>query len=76
MTIEATLKAASAKGAVTRASVAQAMETLTIDTKGLRGTPITWNSNNHFRTVQSYRVHRWNGTALEAVGDWRRYDVK
>jgi ABC-type branched-subunit amino acid transport system substrate-binding protein len=76
MTIEATLKAASAKGAVTRASIASAMETLTIDTHGLRGTPITWTKDNHFRTVQSYRAYRWNGTALEAMGDWRKYDVK
>jgi branched-chain amino acid transport system substrate-binding protein len=76
MAIEAALKAASANGAVTRASIARAMETLTIDTKGLRGSPINWTSTNHFRTVQSYRVHRWNGTALETVGDWRRYEVK
>ena len=76
MAIEAALKAASESGAMTRASIARAMETLTIDTKGLRGSPITWTSNNHFRTVQSYRVHRWNGTALETVGDWRRYEVK
>ena len=76
MAIEAALKAASASGPVTRASVAPAMETLTIDTKGLRGTPINWTSNNHFRTVQSYRVHRWNGSGLESVGAWRRYEVK
>jgi hypothetical protein len=76
MAIEAALKAASANGAVTRASIARAMETLTIDTKGLRGSPINWTSTNHFRTVQSYRVHRWNSTALETVGDWRRYEVK
>jgi branched-chain amino acid transport system substrate-binding protein len=76
MAIEATLKAAGANGPVTRATIATAMETLTIDTQGLRGTPITWTKDNHFRTVQSYRAHRWNGTALEAMGDWRKYDVK
>jgi branched-chain amino acid transport system substrate-binding protein len=76
MAIEAALKAASATGPVTRASVSRAMETLTIDTKGLRGGSIKWTSNNHIRTVQSYRVHRWNGSGLETVGDWRRYEVK
>jgi ABC-type branched-subunit amino acid transport system substrate-binding protein len=76
MAIEAALKAATASGPVTRASVGRAMETLTIDTRGLRGSPINWTSNNHFRTVQSYRVHRWNGSGLESLGDWRRYEVK
>jgi branched-chain amino acid transport system substrate-binding protein len=76
MAIEATLKAASANGPVTRSSIVNAMETLTIDTKGLRGTPITWTKDNHFRTVQSYRAHRWNGSALEGMGEWRKYDVK
>jgi branched-chain amino acid transport system substrate-binding protein len=76
MGIEAALGAASASGPVTRASLARAMEALTIDTKGLRGSPINWTSNNHFRTVQSYQVHRWNGNRLENVGDWRRYEVK
>ena len=41
----------------------------------LRGQPIVWNKNNHFRTQQSYRVYHWNGTKIESIGDWRRYDV-
>jgi branched-chain amino acid transport system substrate-binding protein len=76
MAIEAAFKSASAKGPVTPATVASTMETLTIDTLGLRGTPITWTKTNHFRTVQSYRVYRWNGTSLEAVDDWHHYDVR
>jgi ABC-type branched-subunit amino acid transport system substrate-binding protein len=75
MAVEAAFRAASAAGPVSAATLATAMETLTIDTKGIRGTPITWTKTNHFRTVQSYRVYHWNGTALETVGDWRRYDV-
>ena len=76
LAIEATFRAAMKGGKVDRASIAEAMENLTIDTKGLRGAPITWTKDNHFRTVQAYRVHHWNGAKLEAVGDWRRYDVK
>jgi hypothetical protein len=76
MAIEAAFKAAGAGGAVTSEKLVSAMDNLTIDTKGLRGTPIEWTKTNHFRTHQSYRVYRWNGTALEAIGDWRRYDVK
>lgn len=76
MAVEAALRAAAASGSVTAASVNAAMDNLKIDTKGLRGAPIEWTKANHFRTVQSYRVWRWNGTAVEAVGDWRNYDVK
>jgi hypothetical protein len=76
MAIEAALRSAIASGPATRATIARAMETLTIDTMGLRGSPINWTSNNHFRTVQSYQVHRWNGSRLETVGDWRRYEAK
>ena len=76
MAIDAALRAAAAKGEVTRESLAAAMNNLTIDTKGLRGTPITWTPSNHFRTVQSYRVWHWNGTQMEPIGDWRPYEVK
>ena len=53
-----------------------AMESVKVDTKGLRGGPIEWSKDNHFRKRQSYRVHRWNGANLESVGNWRHYDVK
>ena len=76
LAIEAALRGAAAGGAITPASIATAMESLSIDTEGLRGSPIIWTKTNHFRTVQSYRVYRWNGSGLEAVGDWRRYEVK
>jgi branched-chain amino acid transport system substrate-binding protein len=76
MTIEAALRAASAHGAVTPAAINAAMETLTVDTKGLRGNPIVWTKENHFRTEQAYRVYHWQDGAIKAVGDWRRYEVK
>jgi ABC-type branched-subunit amino acid transport system substrate-binding protein len=74
MTIEAIFKATGKD--VTPAKIASAMESLKVDTKGLRGEPIEWSKDNHFRKRQSYRVHRWNGANLESVGSWRHYDVK
>jgi ABC-type branched-subunit amino acid transport system substrate-binding protein len=73
MVIEAALKAAGAPGSPQK--IAAAMEHLTVDTRGLRGGPIEWTPENHFRKRQSYRVYRWNGSVIEAVGDWRHYDV-
>jgi branched-chain amino acid transport system substrate-binding protein len=74
MAVEAAFRALGGNPATPEA-LAQAMSNLTIDPKGLRGSPIVWTKNNHFRTQQSYRVYHWNGTKLEAIGDWRRYDV-
>ena len=44
-----------------RDKIAAAMDDLKVDTKGLRGGPLEWTKNNHFRTQQSYRVYRWDG---------------
>ncbi len=33
------------------------MASLKVDTKGLRGGPIEWTKDNHFRTRQYYRVY-------------------
>jgi ABC-type branched-subunit amino acid transport system substrate-binding protein len=74
MTIEAAFKAVGVSA--TSAKLASAMDGLTIDTKGLRGTPIEWSKDNHFRKHQSYRVYHWNGEGLEAIGGWRTYEVK
>ncbi|MGH6707873.1 MAG: ABC transporter substrate-binding protein [Bradyrhizobium sp.] len=75
MVIEAALKAA--KEATPKA-VHDAMLNLTVDTKGLRGGPIEWNKDNHFRAKQYYRVFRWNSTkgGVEVVQDWKGYEVK
>lgn len=74
MAVEAALKATG--WPATAEKVNAAMETLTIDTKGLRGAPIEWSKDNHFRKRQSYRVYRWTDGKIEAVGGWRHYDVK
>ena len=60
------------------ASVAEAMQSLSVDTQGLRGGPIEWTPENHVRTTQYYRVYRWNDAAgaIEVVKDWTAYAVE
>lgn len=74
MAIEAALKAAGAS--TDRAKLRSAMENLTIDTKGLRGGPIVWTKDNHFRTQLYYRVYKWDGSKIARVQDWKNYAVK
>lgn len=76
MAVEATLKAAG--WPVNAAKIGDAMTNLQVDTKGLRGGPIVWTKDNHFRTKQYYRVYRWNPDkgAVEITMDWREYDVQ
>lgn len=75
MVIEAALKATSAP---TKEKLAAAMANLKVDTKGLRGGPIEWTKDNHFRTRQYYRVYRWDTGkgAIVRVKDWTAFDVK
>ena len=76
MVIEAALKGAG--WPVTSAKVDASMQNLKVDLKGLRGGPIEWTKNNHFRTKQFYRVYKWDGdkSAIVLVKDWFGYDVK
>jgi ABC-type branched-subunit amino acid transport system substrate-binding protein len=55
-----------------------AMNNLRVDLKGLRGGPLEWTKDNHFRTRQYYRVWRWDPSrgAVARVQDWRAIDVK
>jgi branched-chain amino acid transport system substrate-binding protein len=76
MVVEAALKAVG--WPATPEKLAAAMNTLKIDTKGLRGGPIEWTKANHFRTQQYYRVYRWDagkGSILQ-VKDWTAFEVK
>ena len=76
MVVEAALKAAG--WPATPQKLADAMSSLKVDTKGLRGGPIEWTKDNHFRTRQYYRVYRWDATkgAITRVKDWYAFDVK
>jgi branched-chain amino acid transport system substrate-binding protein len=76
MVVEAALKAAGWPANAEK--LAAAMANLTIDTKGLRGGPIEWTKDNHFRTRQYYRVYAWDEakSAIMRVKDWTAFDVK
>jgi ABC-type branched-subunit amino acid transport system substrate-binding protein len=59
-------------------TLAAAMESLEVDTEGLRGGPIVWTEDNHFRTTQYYRVYQWDpeSESIQVVRDWFSYDVE
>jgi ABC-type branched-subunit amino acid transport system substrate-binding protein len=62
----------------TPAKVTAAMNNLKVDLKGLRGGPLEWTKDNHFRTRQYYRVWKWDPAkqAVVRVQDWQPIDVK
>ncbi len=62
----------------TPAKVQAAMSSLKVDLKGLRGGPLVWTKDNHFRTQQHYRVWHWDPQAGRIVRaqDWKTLDVK
>ena len=74
MVIEAVLK--SAGWPATPVKIQAAIENLKVDTKGLRGGPIVWTKENHFRTHLYYRVYHWDGGKVALVQDWKTYEVK
>ena len=76
MVIEGVLRNAS--WPPTPAKVLAAMNNLKVDLKGLRGGPLEWTRDNHFRTRQYYRVWRWDPAkqAIVRVQDWQPIDVK
>ena len=76
MVIESALK--NTPWPATPQKVLSAMNTLKVDTKGLRGGPLEWTKDNHFRTRQHYRVWRWDPArnAVTRVQDWQAIDVK
>ena len=74
MVLEAALKGAGADA--TPAKLQASMQNLKVDLQGLRGGPIEWTANNHFRTRQYYRVYRWDGSKIAVVKNWFSYDVK
>ena len=58
--------------------VLAAMNNLKVDLKGLRGGPLEWTKDNHFRTRQYYRVWHWDTAtnSVVRVQDWQAIDVK
>src|SRR3954470_23390421 len=76
LVIEAALKAT--PWPPTPQKVLAAMNNLKVDLKGLRGGPLEWTKDNHFRTQQYYRVWHWDAgkNAITRVQDWQAIDVK
>ena len=74
MVIEAALKGAG--WPATPAKIQASMQNLKVDLKGLRGGPMEWTKDNHFRTKQYYRVYKWDGSKIALVKNWYPYDVK
>jgi branched-chain amino acid transport system substrate-binding protein len=62
----------------TPAKVLAAMNRVKVDLKGLRGGPLEWTRDNHFRTRQYYRVWHWDPAKNQVVRvqDWKGIDVK
>ncbi|HEY9530969.1 MAG TPA: ABC transporter substrate-binding protein [Burkholderiales bacterium] len=58
--------------------VLAAMNSVKVDLKGLRGGPLEWTKDNHFRTRQYYRVWRWDpqGNRIVRAQDWQAIEVK
>lgn len=76
MVLEHALRAAG--WPATPEKLVDAMNRLSVDTKGLRGGPIQWTKTNHFRTRQYYRVWRWDpaSAAIVRAKDWTAFDVQ
>jgi branched-chain amino acid transport system substrate-binding protein len=76
MAIEGILKGAG--GTATAAQVQASMQNLKVDLKGLRGGPLEWSKENHFRTKQYYKVYKWDaaGSKIMQVKDWTAFEVK
>jgi ABC-type branched-subunit amino acid transport system substrate-binding protein len=62
----------------TREKLAQAMAGVSVDTKGLRGGPVEWTADNHYRKSTWYKVYHWDAakSAIVAVGGWTKLDIK
>jgi hypothetical protein len=55
--------------------VREAMNQVKVDTKGLKGGPIIWTKENHYRTTGYYRAYKWdskkNGIVIAKIGPHR-----
>jgi hypothetical protein len=58
--------------------VRDAMNNLKVETAGLRGGPLVWSKENHFRTVNYYRVYKWDSASggIKIVKDWTPFEIK
>jgi len=61
----------------TAEKVSAAMTNLNLDTQGIRGGPLVWTADNHFRTKQYYRFYRYDldKKSVVRMRDWLAVDV-
>lgn len=54
------------------------MNSVKVELAGLRGGPLVWTAANHFRTVNHYRVYKWDAgaKAIKIVKDWTPVEIK
>ena len=62
----------------TREKLTQAMASVAVDTKGLRGGPVEWTADNHYRKSTWYKVYHWDAakSAIVPLGGWTKLDIK
>ena len=58
--------------------LATALAGVSVDTRGLRGGPIEWTADNHYRKNTYYKVYRWDmaKSGIAPVGGWTRLEIK
>jgi ABC-type branched-subunit amino acid transport system substrate-binding protein len=58
--------------------VRESMSRMKVDLQGLKGGPIEWTMENHYRTTTYYRVYRWDSgkNSIITVKDWTALEVK
>jgi branched-chain amino acid transport system substrate-binding protein len=61
-----------------REKLTQAMAGVSVDTKGLRGGPVEWTADNHYRKSTWYKVYHWDAakSAIVPLGGWTKLDIK
>jgi hypothetical protein len=54
------------------------MTDIKVDFGGLRGGSLVWTPTNHFRTLNYYRVYKWDSKAnkIKLVKDWTPIKVE
>ena len=58
--------------------VRESMNQVKVETNGLKGGPIAWTQNNHYRATGYYRAYRWDSkkNGIVIVKDWTPVEVK
>ena len=58
--------------------LATALAGVSVDTRGLRGGPIEWTADNHYRKNTYYKVYRWDPSknGIAPVGGWTRLEIR